>query len=185
MMGIIARILEKKSKRAVGHIRNVFAGKAEKELRQDYPLGLHPNAILRFDPTDFILAGTDLKIDFPTGDMAVAAIGEFRCLGIPFCRFYLRDLGDEEWALQVADDSRNPEVVLYRTIDEVYPDDWDFWLNEQTGLIGYKDFHTPDEIDYYRVLRNPGPDYVNPVEFRESISRRRGVLVHRPCHDVI
>jgi hypothetical protein len=168
-MGVIAKILEKKSKRAIGHIKDVFSSKPDKWPQKDYPLGLHLNAILRFDPTDFILAGENLKIEFPTGDIAVLAIGEFRCLGIQFFRFYVKDLKDNEWILQVADDKEDSEVVLYQTIDEVFPDDWGFWLNDETGLIGYKDFHTPDEVDYFRVLRNPGPDYVNPVEFRESI----------------
>jgi hypothetical protein len=99
----------------------------------------------------------------------ISAIGEFHCLGLTFYRFYVKDLENNEWILQVADDKEDTEVVLYQTLDEVYPDDWDFWLNEENGLIGYKDFHTPDQVDYFRVLRNPGPDYVNPIEFRESI----------------
>jgi hypothetical protein len=169
-MGIVAKILEKKSKRAIGHIRDIFSSKADREPQRDYPLGLHPNAILRFDPTDFILAGKELKLEFPTGDIAVSAIGEFRCFGVPFYRFYVKDLKDDEWILQVAGSREDLEVILYQTLDEVYPDDWDFWLNDQTGLIGFKDFQTPDGIDYFRVLRNPGPDYVAPVEFQESIT---------------
>jgi Protein of unknown function (DUF2491) len=168
-MGVIAKILEKKSKRAIGHIKDVFSSKPAKEPQKDYPLGLHLNAILRFDPTDFILAGNDLKIEFPTGDIAVSAIGEFRCLGISFYRFYVKDLKDDEWVLQVAGSKEDLDVILYQTIDEVYPDDWDFWLNDETGLIGYKDFNTPDQVEYSRVLRNPGPDYANPIEFQESV----------------
>jgi len=166
-MGVIAKILEKKSKRAIGHIKDVFSSKPDRE--PDYPLGLHMNAVLRFDPTDFILAGDDLKVEFPTGDIAVSAIGEFRCLGLSFYRFYVKDLNDNEWTLQVAGAGKDMEIVLYQTLDEVYPDDWDFWLNEETGLIGYQDFNTPDQVEYLRLLRNPGPAYVNPVEFRESI----------------
>ncbi len=167
IMGIVSKILQKKGRQAAGRIKEVFSGGPEKE--PDYPLGLHMNAVLRFDPTDFILSAKSFKIDFPAGDISVAAIGEFICLGVPFHRFYLKDLKDAQWVLQVAGEERNFEVVVFQTIDEVYPDDWDFWLNDRTGLIGYKDFHTPDQVEYSRVFRNPGPDYLEPVEFRESI----------------
>ncbi len=167
-MGVVARILEKKSRQAVNRIKEVFTCEPDKGPKKQYPLGLHLNAILRFDPTDFILAGQELKIELPAGDISVMAVGEFRA-GTQFYRFYLKDLKDREWVLQVADDKDDREVIIYQTVDEVYPDDWDFWLNKETGLIGYKDFHTPDQLEYFRVLRNPGPDYANPVEFREEI----------------
>lgn len=166
-MGVVAKILARKGKQTVNSIKDVFSGAPEKGL--DYPLGLHQNAIVRFDPTDFILAAGDLKIDLPAGDISVMAIGEFNCLGLSFDRFYLKDLEDAEWVLQVSANKQDLELLLFQTIDEVYPDDWDFWLNEQTGLIGYKDFHTPDQIEYYRVFRNPGPNWSSPIEFRESI----------------
>jgi len=166
-MGIVSKILEKKGKQAAARIKGVFSGGPEKE--PDYPLGLHLNATLRFDPSDFILAGERFKINYPAGDILVMAVGEFVCLGVPFHRFYLKDLKDTEWVLEVADDKRNSQLALFQTIDEVYPDDWDLWLNDQTGLIGYKDLKTPDQIEYFRVFRNPGPDYVQPIEFQESV----------------
>ncbi|HYA42133.1 MAG TPA: DUF2491 family protein, partial [Syntrophobacteraceae bacterium] len=158
------------------------------EKEPDYPLGLHQNAVLRFDPTDFILAAGNFKIDLPPGDISVMAVGEFSCLGVSFHRFYLQDLKEAEWVLEAARSIRQTpvrdgpvpgreaggskhevELILFQTIDEVYPDDWDFWLNERTGLIGYKDFHTPDQIEYYRVYPNPGPDWSSPIEFEESV----------------
>ncbi len=168
-MGVVAKILEKKSKRAIGAVKDFFSSSPEKQPPKNYPLGIHLNAILRFDPTDFILAGENIKVELPAGDVSVMAISEFRCLGIPFYRFYVKDLKDNEWVLQVADDKESREVVLYQTLDEVFPDDWDFWLNDQTGLIGYKDFQTPDGLVYVRSFRNPGPDYANPIEFLENV----------------
>ena len=166
-MGMVSKILAKKGRQAVSRVKDVFSAGPEKE--PDYPLGLHQNAILRFDPTDFILAAGSFKIDLPAGDISVMAVGEFRCLGVCFHRFYLKDLKDAEWVLQAAEGQRDLELILFQTIDEVYPDDWDFWLNEQTGLIGYKDFHTPDQVEYYRVYQNPGPDWSSPIEFQESV----------------
>ncbi len=185
-MGVVSKILEKKGRQAVSRIKDVFSAGPEKE--PDYPLGLHQNAILRFDPTDFILAAENFKIGLPSGDISVMAIGEFNCLGTSFHRAYLKDLNDEEWILQVAHTMAGPaqrdeparrrmaaagkqelEVILFQTIDEVYPDDWDLWLNEKTGLIGYKDFHSPDQVEYYRVFQNPGPDWASPIEFRECV----------------
>ena len=166
-MGLVSRILEKKGKNAAGRIKAAFSGRSEQE--PEYPLGLHTNAVLRFDPTDFILSAQNFKVDFPEGDISVKAIGEFTCLGVTFYRFYVEDLQEDQWVLQVGGTEKELEVVLFQTLDEVYPDDWDFWLNERTGLIGYKDFHTPDRMEYYRVFQNPGPDYVKPVKFRESV----------------
>ena len=166
-MGIVSKILAKKGRQAVGRIKDAFSAGPEKE--PVYPLGLHMNAILRFDPTDFILSANNLNIDLPGGDISVAGVGEFNCLGILFHRFYLKDLQDTEWVLEVGGNEPELEVILYQTIDEVYPDDWDFWLNDKTGLIGYIDFHTPDQTEYYRVFRNPGPTWVSPIEFQESI----------------
>ncbi|MCE5333597.1 MAG: YjfK family protein [Desulfobacteraceae bacterium] len=168
-MSVVARILAKKSKDAVDRIRGVFTGEAAAEQSRSYPLGLYLNATVRFDPTTFILAGNEIKVLHPEGDMPVVAIGEYRSLGVDFHRFYLRGLNDEESVLLVAGEGHNVEVVLYQTLDEVYPDDWGVWLNDQAGLIGFRDFSTPDGISYARALRNPGPDYVHPVEFRESI----------------
>lgn len=168
-MGMIAKILEKQGRQAVGRVRDFFSGSPEKEKPKVYPLGLRLNAVLRFEPTDFILARDSLKIEIPESDLTVMAIGEFRCLGVTFQRFYAKDVDDREWVLQVGDDSNDREIILYRTVDEVFPDDWDFWLNDSTGLIGYKDFNTPDQVEYSRMFHNPGPDYASPIEFRESI----------------
>ncbi len=167
-MGVIAKIVAKQSKQAYGRVKNFFSGTPEKEQKV-YPLGLHLNAVLRFEPTDFILAGDSLKIEVPESDLTVMAIGEFRCLGIAFQRFYAKDIADREWVLQVGGDNEDREIILYQTVDEVFPDDWDLWLNDSTGLIGYRDFSTPDQVEYARVFYNPGPDYANPIEFRETI----------------
>lgn len=176
-MGVVAKILEKKSRETLDRVKNFFSGSPDEEPRKDYPLGAHLNAVLRFDPTDFILAGDSIKVALPAGDITVMAIGEFRCLGMPFYRYYLKDMDDNEWVLQVSDDNEGDrEVVLYQTLDEVFPDDWDFWLNEETGLIGYKDFQTPDGLTYSRTLRVPGPDYARPVQFMENI--RGEVALH-------
>ena len=64
----------------------------------------------------------------------------------------------------------------------MYPDDWDFWLNENTGYIGYSVFDTPDKTRYYRVWENPGAEKVveggeggeritrvPPVDFSETL----------------
>jgi len=166
-MGVFSKILAKQARRAGGRIKDVFSAAPEKE--PDYPLGLHQNAVLRFDPTDFILAAGNLKIDLPAGDISVMAIGEFSRQGVSFHRFYLQDLKEGEWVLEAAESGQVVELILFQTIDEVYPEDWDFWLNERTGLIGYKDFHTPDQVEYYRVYRNPGPDWASPIEFQESV----------------
>ncbi|MEN6440716.1 MAG: DUF2491 family protein [Syntrophobacter sp.] len=168
-MGVIAKIVAKQSKQAYGRVKDFFSGTPAKEQPKQYQLGLRLNAVLRFEPTDFILAGDNLKLEVPDSDLTVMAVGEFRCMGVNFCRFYAKDLDDREWVLQVGGEGDDREIILYQTLDEIFPDDWDLWLNDSTGLIGYKDFNTPDQVEYARVFYNPGPDYANPIEFRETI----------------
>ena len=47
-------------------------------------------------------------------------------------------------------------------------DDWIFWLNENTGDIGYSVFDTPDKTRYYRVGRIRELKVVEEGEERDS-----------------
>jgi hypothetical protein len=63
-------------------------------------------------------------------------------------------------------------TTLYQPVDEIYPeteDDWATWLNAETGLIGFRDFSTPDGTQYERAWSAGKRDYVAPYEFGEII----------------
>ena len=167
-MGMIAKILKKKAER----LKDAFSFSAPAEEEIDYPLNLRMDATVRFDPTVFIIAGESLKIQCPEGDSMVTAIGSFKLFQAQYYRFYLKNLDDDESYLQLAVENGNvSECLLYRTIDEVFPGpgEWFVWLNKRTGLIGYRDFHTPDETNYQRVFMAEGADYIDPMSYQESV----------------
>jgi hypothetical protein len=174
-MSVLARILDKKLKKAGQAVQGVF-GKANPPAWpvRDYPFNLRPNAVVRFDPTMFILAGEAFKIPTPAGDWTVSAIGEFSMLGNPYFRFYLKNLENEELILQIGQNREQPEVIIFKTVDELYPNPggpttWENWLDDEFGWIGCIDFHLPDGTEYFRVIQNPGPARINPVIFRENV----------------
>jgi hypothetical protein len=174
-MGVVARILEKKLKTTGEKIQGLF-GKptAPAWPERNYPLNLRPNAVVRFDPTLFLLAEGMLRMPSPDGDWSVVAIGEFSMVGFEYFRFYLKNLNDDELILQVDQNLEKPEIVVFKTIDELYPNPggpttWENWLDEEYGWIGCIDFHLPDGTEYYRIIQNPGPDRIAPLGFRETI----------------
>ena len=170
-MGMIAKILKKKA----GQLKDAFTIPANREEQIDYPLNLRMDATVRIDPTVFILAGESLKIQCPEGDSIVSAIGHFKLFKAQYYRFYLKTLEEEERYLQLAVENGNvSECILYRTIDEVFPGpgEWSVWLNRSTGLIGYRDFHTPDQTNYQRVFMAEGADYINPMAYQETVTAK-------------
>ena len=169
-MGILARIIQKKAGQAAA-----FFQKKGQRIDLDWPLNIRLGSTVRIDPSLFILAGDDLKLAAPPGDCVVAAAGTFILGQMKHYRFYLKDTAEDEWFLQLTLDSLGAAsgTMLYQTLDEVFPEtdeDWDLWLNEETGLIGFKDFQTPDGIAYQRVWKQGGPDYTAPWSYDETIT---------------
>jgi hypothetical protein len=138
-----------------------------------YPLGLHPNATVRFDPTTFILAEDSLEISNPTStDWYVKAIGEFKISDISYFNFYLQNIDNKELILQVEQMGVSTNIKLFENIDEIFrstPQDWDVWLNSKDGLIGCIDITLPDGPTYYRVIQSSGKPRINPIHTIESI----------------
>jgi hypothetical protein len=171
-MGMIAKILKKKAQSTAKKVHGFFEPHKEEKK---YPLGFRLDATVRFDPTPFILAGGKLKMEAPEGDFFVAAISEFSIAGVACRRFYIKNLEDREYVLQMAGAKGKEDLTLYQTMDEIFPgseDEWDTWLNPETGLIGYIDFNTPDGDVYARALRNGGPQCVSPVSYEERIEAK-------------
>jgi hypothetical protein len=162
-MGMIARILSIKAKRLF-HI--------EEPPKEVLPLGLRLNAIVRFDPTVFILAGDLLKVECPEGDNIVYAISKFPFGDYLVRRFYLKNLRDEESMLQVTTcKDEVQEVMLYRTFAEIVPEtveDWGVWLDEQDGYIGSQKITSPEGLEYFRVYGD-GLRFT-PFNFIEKVS---------------
>lgn len=150
---------------------------------KDLPLGLRIRGMVDVPEVDFILAGNDLKIKYPGAGCIVASYG-FVVMGKSVIhRFYLQG-SENVYMLQVVTNEQKAveECKLFMTHDEVYPDDWDFWLSERDGYIGYQVFQTKDGTQYFRIWEDEEAEVVveqdaqgnsmtriPPVEFLESV----------------
>jgi hypothetical protein len=74
------------------------------------------------------------------------------------------------------------ECKLFMPYDEIYPEDWGFWLAEQDGYIGLNIFDTKNSVRFFRVWENPEAtrivesdgagaqiDRIPPVRFVETL----------------
>lgn len=168
-MSLIGRIIQAKAK----ELKAKVEGKPDRgDL--NWPMGVHIGSTLRFDPSLFIIGGEDLSIGEPQGDCVVQAGGWFEMNQQRAYRFYLKDMADAEYFLQVETDFalKPTKATLFQPVDEIYPetsDDWAMWLNEENGLIGYRDFSTPDGTQYERAWSPGKRDCIPPYEFGEII----------------
>jgi hypothetical protein len=167
---MLGRIIEAKAKRAVSYFH-----RAPQRIDGNWPMGLRLGCTVRIDPSLFILAGDAINVAQPSGDCAVSAAGSYAYGGATFHRIFVKDLAGQEFCLQlgVEADGRVAEAILYQMLDEVFPessDDWDNWLNDENGLIGYRDFSTPDGTGYQRMWDPNGADHIEPREYEERLT---------------
>ncbi|HMK36796.1 MAG TPA: DUF2491 family protein [Desulfomonilaceae bacterium] len=176
--GLLKRIGMKK----FDQLKDTFQSTGER-VDKDLPLGLRIRGMVDIPQVDFILAGDALKITYPGPSCIVASYG-FIVMGKNMIhRFYLQ-ASENVYLLQIVTDDRKAvqECKLFMTYDEVYPDDWDFWLSERDGYIGYQMFDTKDGTRYLRVWEDQDAEVVveqdgkgntitriPPVEFLETV----------------
>jgi hypothetical protein len=152
-------------------------------IDKDLPLGLRFNGIVEIPQVDFILGGSELKIKHPGDSNTVLSYGACQIGRSTVRRFYL-DAPGGIYVLQIVTDSQNAieECKFFMPYDEVYPEDWDFWLSDKDGYIGLDVFQTKDGTQYSRVWDNPDARTVveqddqgkqmtriPPVEFLETV----------------
>ncbi|MCX5862696.1 MAG: DUF2491 family protein [Desulfomonile sp.] len=150
---------------------------------KDFPLGIRFNGILEIPEVDFILGGIDLKIKRPDSAEVVTSYGTFTVGGSTVHRFYMLS-SETIYLLQIVSDARQTieECKFFMAYDEIYPEDWDFWLSEKDGYIGLGIFQTKDGTQYFRVWENQDAESVveeddpgnrltriPPVQFIETI----------------
>lgn len=124
------------------------------------------------DPTPFLLAGDAIKVrppeTSPGGLTNVKSVGVLNGSALTIHRLYLTD-GD---FLQIHLDPKGvpDECRLFHVVDEVEPAtkaEWRQWLDERDGMIGWRDFQTPDGKTYQRAW-SPGPARIPPARFHET-----------------
>jgi len=159
-------------------LKESFSRPASQRIDLDLPLGLRMNALLEIPEIDFILGGNDLKMKHPGGTLTVASMGKIPMGDSTVHRFYA-NLEGGVYVLQVVVDSNHAieECKLFTLLDEVYPDDWGFWLAESDGYIGLDRFQIKDGTVYYRVWDSQGGE--NPTAGdQQSSSMSRIAPVH-------
>ncbi|MGO9567154.1 MAG: DUF2491 family protein [Desulfomonilaceae bacterium] len=174
-MGSTLQLLKKMAAKKAEDLRGAFSGGKKGEgIGKDLPLHLRISAFVEISEVDFLLGSDDIKVRRPEGRGVVAAYGVAKVFRSTVHRFYLDFQDDQDYLLQivVGENQDIEECKFFWSADTVYPDDWDFWLNENTGYIGYSVFDTPDKTRYSRVWENPGAEkVVEEGEGRERITR--------------
>ncbi|MCG6551095.1 MAG: YjfK family protein [Candidatus Magnetominusculus sp. LBB02] len=171
-MGIFKHIV-KKQKEALSHL---LQGKRQR-VDSAIPLGLKINSIVKIDGTKFIINEGKLKVLPPgPGTHTVVAAGKYTLASMSNYKLYLQstmDKEDESIIQIVVDNTELISLAYYKVIDEIFPaneDEWGVWLNEGTGLIGYRDFIIEGELVYNRTVGSPAQDYIEPLEFTETVA---------------
>jgi Protein of unknown function (DUF2491) len=174
-MGSTLRLLKKMASKKAEELRGTFSGGGQGDsIGKNLPLGLRMNGFVEISEVDFLLGNSDIKIRRPEGRGVVSAYGVATVFRSTVHRFYLDFQDDQDYLLQivVGENQDIEECKFFWSADTVYPDDWDFWLNENTGYIGYSVFDTPDKTRYYRVWENPASEkVVEEGEGDERITR--------------
>jgi hypothetical protein len=154
---LLKKIGQKKVDEVKGSIQKDWSDRIDKDL----PLGLRMNGMVDVPEVDFILAGADLKVKHPKETLVVASIGMIPVGDSMLYRMYL-NASHGVYVLQVSADKNRvvEECKFYMPYDEIYPDDWDFWLSKTDGYIGFSVFQTQDGTSYDRVWQDAGAETV-------------------------
>lgn len=167
--GLFKKIGQKK----YGQLKDAYQTGTAERIDKDLPLGLRINALVEISQVDFILGGSDLKIQHPGTSNTVLSYGTVVVGDANVHRFYI-DGPDQPYMLQIVLDSHKvvEESKLFMPYDTVHPqrsEDWAFWLDEKDGYIGLSSFQTKDGTEYFRVWQDDGAEQV--VEEDESGNR--------------
>jgi hypothetical protein len=134
---------------------------------------------LTLDPTVFILAGDAIKARNPSPDgelvTSVLSVGVLTEGAVTLNRLYLGD-GTNFLQLWVEADGTIAECRYFSRHDQEIPEDsedWDVWLNDENGLIGWPQFQTLDGKLYDRRW-SPGDARIEPRMLSEIVSTAAG-----------
>ncbi|MBF0516795.1 MAG: DUF2491 family protein [Nitrospirae bacterium] len=170
-MGIFKHIVERQKEALSG----LLQGKKQR-VDSTIPLGLKINSIVKIDETKFLVNEGKLKVQSPGPEShTVVAAGKYTTGTMSNYKLYLQstmDKEDESILHIVVENTELVSLAYFRVIDEIFPaneDEWGVWLNDGTGLIGYKDFIIDGELSYGRTIGNKDQDYMQPIPFTETV----------------
>jgi len=165
-------------------LRDSYKRIGAKRIDEDLPLGLRFNGMVEVDEVDFILGQPDLKVVRPSNAEVILSYGRFLMGASTVHRCYFSS-ADTPYMLQIVTGGSSgalEECKLFMAHDEIYPQDWDFWLSEREGYIGLSIFQIQDGTLYWRVWENEGAQaivqqdsqdesvtHIPPVQFIETM----------------
>jgi len=175
-LGILRKIVEK---------RKEEKELAEREIHSDYPKDLPEylkiKALIDISNAAFIIYGDHLNFEYPGKTHMVKKISSFTLYDLNVIRAYVSNLEtNEETIVQFNGTKESGEyevldVLVFRLADTIYPQtrrEWDNWLNEDDGLIGYKTLKIEKEggdVVFERDWDEDGGEHIDPVEIREVV----------------
>ena len=146
-------------------------------LDTELPLGIRIGSKVSFETTPFVIH-SNLLMSAPSGDFIVSAWEEMELSEDTKChRFFLTSEkeSDRNVMLQaVVEKSTVNECKLFDVYDEITPscdDEWEFWLDDETGAIGRANFgidpDNGDHVDFYRdgAWADSEEERIYPFEF--------------------
>lgn len=171
---IVRAIAAKKTGEAKGFLKKK---KQVEAIDKKLPFDIHIGSSIKFDQSPYIVYSGKLKISSPGESCIVAAYGKIELDASLVHRFYLYDNDNEENTsiLQIIVDEDNSgveECRLFKSEDEIFPDDqeeWAFWLDEEEGYIGWNIFQDKKENIYDRIWGKEDTERIEPVCFSETV----------------
>ncbi|MGC8906975.1 MAG: DUF2491 family protein [Desulfomonilaceae bacterium] len=165
-------------------LKEAYKRVGAKRIDDNLPLGLRLNGMIEIDEVDFILGQPNLKVKRPENTEIILSYGRFLIGSSTVHRCYFSS-ADTPYMLQIVSDDRSgalEECKLFMAHDEIYPQDWDFWLSERDGYIGLSIFQLKDGTLYWRVWENDDAQmivqqdaqgepitHIPPVQFIETM----------------
>jgi hypothetical protein len=146
-------------------------------------LGLRLGALFEVDTLGFRALAGDLRMRPPASSHVVMAHGAVELPGgASLHRFYT----DSEAVLEVSvrPDGQADATRLFTHLDSVYPqsaEEWEFWIGDADGYIGYASFETKDKTAYARAW-SPGDSRIAPVSLAETVEAAGGSFPSRVEH---
>lgn len=173
--GIFKVIAEKKKQQ----VKDFFSReKPPKPADEGLPFNIFVGSTIAISEIPFTIGGDKLSVKQPAGENIVHAFSRTPIDSSIIYRFYVGVGSDREHIIQIITDESGTveECRLFRTHAEVFPEskeEWDFWIGEQDGYIGLKQFQDRDGTLFERLWSGSDDPRVEPVKFIEKINLDR------------
>lgn len=153
-------------------VKGYFGAKrTEDPVKKFSHINVRTNSLVTLDETFFLLNDQYTILENPGTTLQVTDIGVFTVMGMKTFRFYMESIDKEgEAFIQVIEDSH--ELMLFRPIDEIYPqcmEEWSHWKD----LLKDPTFVMDSGIEYEQT-------WSRAVETRESVHPDASQKDHEP-----